>query len=104
MGRLRQMRAQTVGMRQDQELDLPSANHFKQAGLPAKVASQVAEMGLTRVAGNIFINHSTKDFWDVKNGKVIRLTRVEVDNGEQVSAPTGDPSNFLTDALNDLTF
>jgi hypothetical protein len=104
MGRLRQMRAQTVGMRRDEELDLPSGNHFKQASLPPKVASQVAELGLTRVAGNIFISHSTKDFWDVKNGKVVRLTTVEVDNDEHVAAPTGDPSDFLTDALNDLTF
>jgi hypothetical protein len=86
-------------------MDLPSRNHFKQASLPPKLASQIAEHGLTRVAGNIFISHSSQEFWGVKGGKIVRLTKsLEVDNGESVAAPTGDPSNFLIDALNDLTF
>jgi hypothetical protein len=104
MGRLRQVRGQAVGLRRDQELELPSVNHFKQASMTAGLQTQIESRGLNRVAGNIFICNSTNDFWNVKDGKVLRITTVEVDNGETIASPQGDPRDFLDDALTDLTF
>lgn len=104
VGRLRQMRAQTVGRRSEDASLLPSANHFKAAGSEA-IAKQASAMGLRRMAGNMFICVSTRDLWNVVGGRIRRLTGVEVDNGEKmVGAPKDDPSSFLQDALDDLTF
>lgn len=104
MGRLRQMRAQSVGVRNEDSSLLPSANHFKTASSEA-ILKQASAMGLRRVAGNIFINPSSRDLWKPRNGKIVRLTQVEVDFGEKMEgAPADDPRAFLQNALDDLTF
>jgi hypothetical protein len=84
----------------------PSSNHLpKTASLSGDVQKKIASMGLVRRAGNIYECPSTKDFWAVKNGKIMRLTVTEVDNGESLkAAPRGNPSGFLSAVLNDLTF
>jgi len=101
MGILRQVQGQVVGIRKDEMLDLPSANHFKEASLTPVLRKQIKTAGLRRVAGSVYVLPSKNEFWKVRGGSIIRLTKtVEVDDGE--SFP-GD-SNFLTDALNELSF
>ncbi len=105
MARLHQMRAQTVGLRKDDALELPSGNHVKKASLSPSIEKQAASQGLRRAAGNIFICNSSKDIWAARAGKLVRLTSVEVDHGESVAgADASDPGSFLQDALDDLTF
>ena len=81
-------------------------NHFSsKEKLPPEVLQKVASMNLTRVAGNIWECPSTREFWKVNGGKIIRLTVDEVDNGESMAAaPPDNPASFLTDILGDLTF
>lgn len=82
-----------------------SKNHFSSTELSAEARSKIASLGLTRVAGNQFINMSTKEFWTVKGGRVVRLVVDEVDNGETLAAaPSDNPASFLNDLLGDLTF
>jgi hypothetical protein len=105
MAFLQKARAQSVGLRKDQELELPSANHFKSASVSSELAQKLASGGYRRVAGNIFLCPSSKDFWNVRGGKIVRLLGVEVDNNESLmGAPSGNPASFLEDALADLTF
>ena len=75
------------------------------AGLPESVLRKAASMGLQRVAGNTFICESTKDFWQVRGNRLIKLVGNEVDNGESLAAaPEDDPGQFLEDILGDLTW
>jgi hypothetical protein len=105
MRRTYHMTGHTIGMTDADQAILPSGNHFKQASLPTKVAAVIREKKLKRVAGNIYECPSTKDFWSVQDGKIMRLTVTEVDNGESLAAaPRRNPGNFLTQVLNDLTF
>lgn len=91
-------------MRRDEEL-LPSGNHFKQASLTGALPGELRKGGFRRLAGNIFVSNSSRDFWTIKNGKIVRLTDTEVDNGEKVAAaPADNPGGFLRDVLADLTF
>lgn len=103
MALLRQMRGQSVGVKHEDASLTPTFNHFKTAGSKS-IMKQASAMGLTRVAGNIFINPSSQDLWKARNGKIVRLTKVEVDFGERAQGPKGDPDDFLRDALADLTF
>jgi hypothetical protein len=104
MGILQQRRAQTVGRRTEDTSLLPSANHFKTAS-GGEILKQAAALGLRRVAGNIFLSPSSRDLWKGRNGKIVRLTQVEVDFGEKMpGAPADDPGAYLQDALDDLTF
>jgi hypothetical protein len=83
----------------------PSNNHFKGAALAQKVAREIQAKGLRRVAGNVYICKSTQDFWNVVDGKIVRLTKTEVDNGENLrAAPRRNPNGFMDQILNDLTF
>ena len=64
-------------------------------------------MSLTRVAGNIYENPASKDFWAVKNGQLVRLTGKEtnVDLGEHLDpADIDDPEASLRTILADLEF
>ena len=66
---------------------------------------KAASYGLYRVAGNTFICESTKDFWQIRGNKIVRLVGEMVDNGDRLSAaPADNPSQFLDDILGDLTF
>jgi hypothetical protein len=90
-----------------ESLTLPSNNHF--AGSLSKEAStQIAEMGLTRLAGNVYECKSSQDFWKISDsGGLVRLTNGEVDNGEKIApAPkeSADTSDFLQSILADLEF
>lgn len=81
-------------------------NHF--AGLaayPAEVRDEISRWGLTRVAGNVFECRSTKDFWAVKGGTIMKLVGNEVDAGESIPGAPGDkPAAFLANILDDLEF
>jgi hypothetical protein len=95
---------QSVGLRTDERIELPSNNHFteKTAGNLSKTA---ALKGLTRVAGNVYINNSTKDMWSVRGGKLMRLTGMEVDNGETLKITiSANPQEDLENIMDDLTF
>lgn len=62
---------------------------------------------LTRVAGNIYEQPATRDFWAVKGGKLVRLTgtSTSVDDGERLDpADVDDPENTLNTILADLEF
>jgi hypothetical protein len=79
--------------------------HFKTASVTPELRRKIEEMGLIRVAGNAYRCTSTKDFWKVQGGKVIRISVDEVDNGESIqAAPADTPGNFLSSILADLTF
>jgi len=82
----------------------PSANHFTK---PDKQASaMIDELGLQRVAGNLYECPSTRDFWKVSDkGGITRLTSDEVDNGEHIeAAPKEAAEDFLHDVLAGLDF
>lgn len=72
----------------------------------ASVDSVIAKLGLNRVAGNVYECPSTRDFWEVKNGKIMRLTSEnEVDNNETLTAADHmNPEASLQQILADLTF
>ena len=83
-----------------------SKNHFASlAAYPAEVREQIASWGLTRVAGNSFICESSRDFWQVKDGKIRKLVGNEVDDGDKIAAaPDDQPAQFIAGLLSDLEF
>lgn len=83
-----------------------SKNHFAStASYPPEVQQTIANWGLTRVAGNAYLCPSSKEFWAVKGGKIIRLVGEEVNNGESIpGAPEDKPAAFLAEIMDDLTF
>jgi hypothetical protein len=85
------------------------------SGKPQKLASskrasdkglkKAASMGLIRVAGNFFECPSSKDLWKVDGDKVKRVSSVEVDFNEKLSAADPeDPNGYLKDILAQLDF
>jgi hypothetical protein len=87
----------------------PSNNHYASTVKLSKEASaMIAEMGLQRVAGNVFECPSSKDYWRIsKDGGLLRLTNGEVDDGDKIApAPkeSADTSDFLQGILADLEF
>lgn len=104
MQRIANVKAHSIGLRSDERLELPSANHFKQASISKEAAATIKAHGLKRVAGNWLICESTRDFWKLKDGKVLRVTSVEVDNGESIrGANPRNPRAFLDELLSDLS-
>jgi hypothetical protein len=100
-------KAHSVGVPREVKRLQPSANHFRQAALSVGAQKKLARAGFSRVAGNIFVQKSTQDFWKVEGGKVKRLTKsvTQVDNGEKAAgSPRSNPSSFLNDVLDDLSF
>ena len=81
-------------------------NHF--AGLatyPAEIQEKITSWGLTRVAGNAFICTSDRNFWAVKDGKIMKLVSGEVDDGDKIApAPEDHPEQYLAGILEDLSF
>jgi hypothetical protein len=77
-----------------------------EAALPKQVKAKIASMGLTRCAGNVWEQPSTRDFWKVEGSNIKRLTKGSVvNNGEKiVAAPADAPRSFLDDILSDLQF
>ena len=94
---------QSVGLRTDERIELPSNNHFTEK-TAANLSKTAALKGLTRIAGNVYINNSSKDMWSVKGGKLIRLTGLEVDNGESIKITITNPEQDLENIMDDLTF
>ena|SRR5271156_1442106 len=99
--------AAAVGTRPS-EAFTPSKNHIASEKLSKEASAQVAEMGLQRVAGNVYECPSTKDFWKVGDkGSLVRLTSGEVDNGEKIApAPkeSAQTEDFLQSILAELEF
>jgi hypothetical protein len=83
-----------------------SRNHFASAApMPVDVMQQINDFDMRRVAGNVYECPSTKDFWQVKGNKIVRLVVDEVDNGEAIpAAPKDEPMEFLGSILDDLSF
>jgi hypothetical protein len=80
-------------------------NHLSSSAIPREVFRKAASLGLSRCAGNTFICESTKDFWQVRGNKLVRLVGNEVDNGDHLpAAPEENPAQFMDDILGDLTF
>jgi hypothetical protein len=100
------MTGHTIGMTREEDAVQPSNNHqAKTASISPKLAREIAELGLTRIAGNSYICRAEKTFWQVADGKIRRLTLTEVDNGDELPAASAtDPDNFLQHALSDLSF
>lgn len=81
-------------------------NHFA-SSIPysQEVQEQITGWGLTRVAGNAFICESSKDFWVVKDGHIMKLVGNEVDAGESIlAAPDDKPQAFVNALMDDLDF
>lgn len=99
--------AQGVGNRPS-ETFTPSKNHFANAKLSKEVTAQIEEMGLARVAGNVFECASSQEFWKVSDtGSLVRLTTGEVDHGDRIApAPkeSAQTADFLQGILSDLEF
>jgi len=105
MKRTHHMTGHTIGLTEGDRAVAPSANHFKQASMSGELQRKIASRGLRRVAGNIFVCPAKKDYWAVKNGKIVRLTKTEVDDGDTLpGASRHNPSGFLNHVLDDITF
>jgi hypothetical protein len=58
-----------------------------------------------KVAENRYICPSSKDFWRIEGGKLIRMSATEVDNGETLPpADVNEPEAFLASLLQELEF
>ena len=80
-------------------------DRLHRSDLSGDVLRKAASMGLQRCAGNTFICESTRDFWQVRGNKIVRLVGNEIDNGESLAAaPQDNPAGFLEGILGDLTF
>lgn len=86
----------------------PSKNHFANAKFSKEVTAQIAEMGLVRVAGNVFECAPSQEFWKVSDkGSLVRLTSGEMDGGDHIApAPkeSAQTADFLQGILADLEF
>lgn len=83
-----------------------SKNHFA-SSVPysIEIQEQIAGWGLTRVAGNSFICESSKDFWQVKGNKIVKLVGNEVDAGESIPAASENhPASSIAAMLDGLDF
>lgn len=79
-------------------------NHFKTSSLTDKLEREISRLNLHRVAGNVFVCPSTKNFWEIKNGTILRISKEEVENNESVqAAPSDNPEEFLDEVLSGLT-
>lgn len=88
----------------DEPAGVPHKNHFAASKISREAQARIDELGLVRVAGNVFECPSTKDFWKVNGNKVVRLSGGAVDNGEKVvAADAAAPDDFLSEILSDLT-
>ena len=64
-----------------------------------------ASLGLVKLAENRYVCPSTKDFWRIEGGKLIRMSATEVDNGESMPAADAEhPEAFLAGLLEELEF
>ena len=68
------------------------------------VLKQAKDMGLRRVAGNLFERPASRDFWKVnKEGQIVRLVGSEVDLGESLEpADANDPETYINRIMADL--
>jgi hypothetical protein len=63
------------------------------------------QLGLAKQADNRFICPSNKDFWKASDGKIVRTSSDEVDNGEALeAADAASPEAFLASLLENLEF
>lgn len=105
MSRLFYTSSHGLGKREEDKIVAPSSNHKTASSLSTEIKTKIANMGLTRVAGNVYICKSEQDFWKVSDNKIVRISSDEVDNGETLqSAPKDHPSAFLEEILGDLEF
>jgi hypothetical protein len=80
-------------------------NFLPSSGIPRELLRKAASLGLSRCAGNTFICESSKDFWQIRGNKIVRLVGDEVDNGDHLpAAPEDNPAGFMDEILGDLTF
>lgn len=85
--------------------------HFLSRPLPDFVSETpsgrkiAASLGLTKVAENMYVCPSTKDFWRVEGSRLIRMSKEEVDNQETLKGPENEaPDVFLAKLLDELEF
>jgi hypothetical protein len=97
MGKLRSATSFGLGAQKSADGGVFSANHFvSSVPLPPEVKAKIASMGLERVAGNAYECKSDRSFWEVKNGKIMKLVGDEVDAGQSIqAAPKNDPMGFM---------
>lgn len=94
------------GLKSEQATDIFKKNHFASAtAIPRDVQHYIDQFSMHRVAGNIYEAPSTKDFWQVRGNKIVKLVGSEVSNGESIpAAPDDKPAAFLAHILDDLEF
>jgi hypothetical protein len=66
---------------------------------------KAGQLGLIRVAGNVFECPSSRDLWKVDGDKVSRISSIEVDYNEKLApADSEDPDKYLQRILAELEF
>jgi hypothetical protein len=84
-----------------------SKNHYASsaAAYPVDVQNFINQFNMHRVAGNVWVKGAERDFWHVKDGKILKLVGSEVDDHETIqAAPEDAPMNFISSMLEDLEF
>jgi len=107
MGKLRHVASFGLGQSKEKVSGRFTLNTFiSSVPLDPEVKQKIASLGLERVAGNIYECPSTRDFWQVKGNKIIKLVGAdEVDNGESiVAAPRRNPTGFMSSVMDDIEF
>lgn len=98
--------ASETGMLSEVAERIPVAPVLKTASatsIPEDVLKTAKNMGLVRLAGNIFSKPASKDFWKVDGDKIVRLVSSEVDLGETLEpTSTDDPEGHIASLLADL--
>lgn len=104
-------RARDGGLLREAVASLPvqkTASHVEivEENVVRKLALDMG-MDLRRVAGNVYENPASRDYWAVREGKLVRLTGADtvVDDGEKLDpADVSDPEDSLNRILADLEF
>ena len=107
MGKIRSVTSFGLGAQKSADSNVFTVNHFISAApMAPAVKVKIASLGLVRVSGNIYEAPSTRDFWAVKGGKILKLTGDDVvDNGESIqAAPKNDPMGFMGSLMDDIEF
>ena len=70
-----------------------------------KMAFDMGMPELRRIAGNVFENPATQDFWKVADGNIVRLVSSEVDLEESLPAmDTANPEAHFASIMDDLEY
>lgn len=69
-------------------------------------AAAIMDMGLTRVAGNVFVAPFGREFWRLDGGRIIRMGGDEIEDKDAKlpAAPSNDPESYLREVMAEIDF